>query len=68
MEVKLPIKLNEDVFGTVSIRIRLSKDMRMLSMEKGYEPEEIENMVGQALTALGLQVAEILGVGDSPRR
>lgn len=68
MEVNIPIQLTEDLVGTVKIRITLNKETRLIAQMKGYEPEELENLVGQSLTAIGLQVAEILGVGDSPRK
>ena len=62
MKADLPIVLTDDVTATVSVSIKIGKEMRAHAMRKGIGLEEIENAAAQKLQEVVSELAGILGV------
>lgn len=62
MKADLPVELTDQITGTLSVSIKIGKEMRAHALRLGIDLEEVENAAAQKLNEILLDVASILGV------
>lgn len=62
MKVSFPIAINDDLTGTLSLSIKIGKEMSVQSMKSGLDPDDLEELMAQKLSEVTAVVASALGV------
>jgi hypothetical protein len=62
MAINFPIEILHDITGTVSVTIKLGREMRAHAQRKGIDPDEIEESVALKEQDLARLVADYLKV------
>ncbi len=62
MKVRIPYLLTEDIMGTLSIEVRVGKEMQFLAMKNGHDPEALQNLIAQKTQEVVQAIADCLGL------
>ena len=57
MQVQFPLKLSENLVGTLIIKVRVQRETAALAQQLGIDAEELQNLVMQKLA----EVSDVLG-------
>lgn len=64
MSMKMPVVINDDINGTVTISVKIGKEMWSLATRKGTDLDLLEEQVAEKETELARVIADYLGIGS----
>lgn len=62
MKVTFPVKLTENLTGTLNVSITVQRETRQQAQSNGIDPEEMENIIYQKLSEIATDLGGLLGV------
>ncbi len=66
MKVKILYPLTDDIMGTLSIQLSVSKEMQLVALRKGHDPDALQNLLDQEMQGIAKDIADCLGLEYDP--